>query len=363
MKYFRNAKAADLLQVGAGLVGGFLGPVVAALGSVGRVRVIDRDRYTRGQARRSDVGKPKAVVVARLMQAVRHQLQCVPIVADIEHLPLALFRCDILLTALDSKLARMTMNFAFRKLGIPYWIDSGISSPGLVRISTFAQGEDSPCYECGMDAADYASEQSYACQSEFTPPPTNSPAYLGAVAASLQAAECARLLSGQFDQASLNRELLYDVRTHRLFVTRLEPSKTCRLDHSAFVIRSLRRSAGEITVAEVFGLQGGGTTAKASPAAVLEVPGKLFVRELSCQCGERRSTLRLKGRFSAAAQTCAKCGGRMTALGTGLKNALSFSSLSQRELAKPLSALGLQTSDVIAVDDASQLNLFELGHS
>ena len=297
-----------------------------------------------------------------MMRSANPDLNVEAIVADIENLPLGAFRCDVLLTALDSKHARMVANFAFCKLAIPYWIDSGLSAPSLVRVSMFARGEDAPCYECSLDSADYASEQSYPCQPDFTPPPTNSPAYLGSLAASLQAAECGRLLSGQFDKASLNRELIYDAFSRSLFITRLESrAKMCRVDHDPFRIRPLRRGHRRITVADVFALGRSGSQANRAAAATLEVPGKLFVRELSCRCGARRGTLRLKGRFDSAAQTCAKCGGRMAPLGTGLTNVLVRSSLSPRELARPLTALGLLPGDVLSVGEGRRVSFFQLG--
>jgi molybdopterin/thiamine biosynthesis adenylyltransferase len=364
MNHIHHSKPIDLLQIGAGLIGRFLGLLVASLPNMGRVRVIDRDVVTKTQAwHPADAGRPKAQAVAEMMQAINPMLQIEHLVTDIENLPLGLFRCDVLLTALDSKRARMVANYAFRKLAIPFWIDSGVSAPWLVRISTFAQGQKAPCYECALNSADYASEQSYPCQPEFTPPPTNSPAYLGSLAASLQTAEFARLLSGQFDQASLNRELVYDAFSRKLFVTRLERRETCRLDHGAFNIRTLRRSPRRITVAEAFALGSDGSNSKSQAAGVLEVPGKLFVRELACSCGARRSVLRLKGRFGAAAQACAKCGRRMSPTGTGLANVLARDALSPGDLAHPLSALGLQPADVIAIGERRQINFFELGRS
>jgi len=358
----RHSKAVRVLQIGAGLIGRFLGPLLASAPHVRRAKVIDRDVFTKAQAWRSaDAGRPKAQVVAELMQAINPDLHAEPIVGDIENLPLGVFRCDILLTALDSKRARMAANYAFRKLAIPFWIDSGVSAPWLVRVSTFTQGQHAPCYECALDSADYASEQTYPCQPEFTPPPTNSPAYLGSLAASLQAAECSRLLAGQCDPATLNRELVYDASSQRLFVTRLDRHEACRLDHSAFRIRPLARGARQISVREAFALGPGGSSPDSQAAEVLEVPGKLFVRELACPCGERRAGLRLKGRLGAAAQTCGKCGERMLPTGMGLINGLARGALSPRELAKPLSSLGLRAADVIAICCGSRVNFFELG--
>ena len=73
--------------------------------------------------------------------------------------------------------------------------------------------------------------------------------------------------------------------------------------------------------------------------------------------------LRLKGRFRGSQQTCARCGRQMSPLGTGLSNVLVREALSPRELARPLSALGLQPADVIAIGHQSQVSCFELGNS
>jgi len=364
MKNQHHNSNVSVLQMGAGLIGRPLALQVASLSGVGDARVVDCDTLTRVQALRpSETGRPKAEVAAEMMRAANPRLRASSIVGRVEDLPLGSCRCRILLTALDSKRARIVANYAFRKLGIPFWVDSGISAPSLARVSVFAQGEDAPCYECGLSDADYASEASYPCQSDFTPPATNSPAYLGTLAASLQAAVCAHLLAGQFDPAVLNRELVYDVAAQKLYLTRLVRRGTCRLDHDPFKIRALRRGAGQITLAEAFAMGAGGPRAKTQAGASLEVPGKLFVRVLSCECGAERSVLRLKGRFGAAAQTCPRCGRRMSALGTGLANVLHREALSARDLAKPLSAFGLLPADVFAIGDGRRANFYELGHA
>jgi hypothetical protein len=355
----------SVVQLGAGLIGRFLGPLIATAPNVDFVRLIDRDVFTQAQAMHpGESGRPKAEVVAETMQALNPRLSLEPRVADIENLPLGLLRCDILLTALDSKRARIAANYAFRKLGIRYWIDSGVSAPWLARVSVFAQGQDAPCYECALGTADYASEQSYPCQPHFSAPPTNSPQFLGSLAASLQAAEFNRLLSGQFDPAVLNRELVYDASARKLVLTRLmcQP-RTCRLDHAAFNIRFLKRGPRQITLGEMFAMGNGAVSSKAQPAARLEVPGKLFVRELNCQCGERSQRLHLKGRFKPADQRCAHCGKRMAPTGRGLTDVLMRNDLSRRDLHKPLSSLGLLSGDVIAVGNGRRTQFFELAAS
>jgi molybdopterin/thiamine biosynthesis adenylyltransferase len=154
---------ATIVLLGAGLIGRHLGVLLARLPNVGRIRIVDRDSFTKEQAARpSEANRPKAIVLAERIRAICPKLEIAAVVADVESLPLGLFRCQVLLTALDSKRARMVANYAFGKLGIRYWIDSGVSAPSLVRISLFAQGKHSPCYECALDNADYASAARFA---------------------------------------------------------------------------------------------------------------------------------------------------------------------------------------------------------
>lgn len=356
-----DGRGVTVLLMGAGLIGRPLAALIAALANVRRIRIIDRDSYTAGQALPADCGRPKAQVVAELIHALNPAIEVECLVADIEDVPLGWFRCDILLTALDSKRARMVANFAYLRLPIPLWIDAGVSAPWLVRISIFAQGHDAPCYECGLETADYGSELSYPCQPAFTPPPSNSPPFLGSLAASLQTAECTRLLKGAFPPTTVNRELVYEASSQQMIITRLTRSESCRFPHGAFAIRRLRRGPRRLRLRDVYELGPRGGNSRSRVPAGLEVPGKLFARELVCPCGARRSGLWLKGRLSASALACKRCGQPMSPTGTGLTNVLSRDALSPRDLEKPLSAFGFQPADIIVVSARRRLGFFELG--
>ena len=362
MKLAKNSKHVKVLQIGAGLIGKHLWALVASMPGVGHLRFLDRDTYSPGQGwHPSHAGQPKAQVLAEATRANYPGLEVDYIVGDLEALSLGQLRCDVLLTALDSRRARIAANYAFGKLGVPIWIDAGVSAPSLVRVSVFGQGAGAPCYECPLGPKDYAADQSYPCRPASISPRTNSPEYLGALAASLQAAELDNLLSSPPDQAFVNRELIYDTASHKLFETRLERRETCRFDHQPLKIRQLPIGPKRLPIAAALALGPGGSKAQLRTGVTLEVPGRTFVRELACQCGERRRVLRLKGRFRRAQQVCGKCGQLLAPLGTGLASALAAEALTPSELARPLSSLGLEPREVIAIGHNGRFSCFELG--
>ena len=61
--------------------------------------------------------------------------------------------------------------------------------------------------------------------------PTAAPAYLGCLAASLQAAEIDKILAGQRALVAEGKEIRLDVRHHRHLVTRLVRNPGCRFSH------------------------------------------------------------------------------------------------------------------------------------
>src|ERR1043165_4159838 len=184
MKPATNPKHGKVLQIGAGLIGKHLWALVASMPGVSHLRFLDRDTYSPDQGwHPSHAGQPKAQVLADATRANYPGLEVDYIVGDLEALSLGQLRCDVLLTALDSRRARIAANYAFGKLALPLWIDAGVSAPSLVRVSVFGQGAGAPCYECPLGPKDYAADQSYPCRPASIPPPTPSPRYFGGLRA------------------------------------------------------------------------------------------------------------------------------------------------------------------------------------
>ncbi len=342
----RKCSGAVLVLFGAGLIGKFLGILLAHFPSIRLVRIIDRDCYRPGQTRPIDCGRPKAMVLAEAIRALNPSMEVDPIVADLAEVPLGLLRdADVFLTALDSPRARIGVNFFFQKLGIKYWIDAGVQAPSLARVAVFGRGRSAPCFECGLSPADYAADTSYPCQPIAEPAPTNASDFLGSLCASFQAGELAKLLQRDQQYSLLNQELVYDAQSNRQVVTRLTKRPDCGCGGSILTIRDLRAGPRSLSLERLARAAGA-----AKPARVcLTVPGHQFVRRLVCSCGYSREVLGLLGRFSERVQHCPKCSEQMMPQGFSMSSDLCLGELSSRELGKPLAFLGLAPLDVVGV--------------
>jgi molybdopterin/thiamine biosynthesis adenylyltransferase len=248
---------AAVLVAGAGNIGSHLAPLLARAG-VGLLRIVDRDAVEeRNLAQQDyeprDIGCGKAVALARRLQRQIPQLRIEPFVADLEDVPLAAFRVDVLLGALDSRRARQILvSERGWPLGVPV-VDGGLGEALLGRVQTFAPGDGAACLECTWGEADYrhlAAE--YPCRPGAAPtaPATVAPACLGAVVAGIMAARCLALLEGE--RPTESREIAFDLRHNRFLESRLRRSPRCRFDHE--VVREVRTLPAIARVSQLLGL-------------------------------------------------------------------------------------------------------------
>lgn len=352
-----------VLVVGAGgNIGSHLVPHLARMPGVGRVSLVDRDTYEasnlNGQAiSERDLGKRKARVQAARLRAIRSELTVSPICEPVERLALGRLRADVILACLDSRRARQTVNQAALVLGIA-WIDAGVKGDDLLaRVDVYRPGPTNSCLECAWDARDYRNlEQEYSCVGGSTAAPsTGAASWLGALAASLQAIECAKLLEGSVEPGL---EVVMDAAYHKLYVTRFERNPDCRVgSHEARRIRTLDEGPDELTLKEALGL--GRYRLESSS---LRVEGKSLVRALVCEgCSRRREHLQLVADWTACARTCRRCRSAMTARGFDVVDSVGPSTLSSRWLGRSLRTLGFREGEVFTVSDRAREKHFELG--
>jgi molybdopterin/thiamine biosynthesis adenylyltransferase len=239
----------SVLIAGLGNIGSTL-PALLARAGVGRLRLVDRDRVEdRNLAaqdyRADDVGKPKAAVVAARLKeqfpSVTVEAHC----AELEDLPRGLAAVDLVLGALDSRLARQTLvsDLAW-PLGVPV-IDGGVGEPLLGRVQVFLGREDAACLECTWGAADYRlASAEYPCRPGMPAQgvPTGAPAHLGAFVAAIMAGEAVRLLSGPAPSESY--EIACDLDGPHLRRFALRRSPRCRHDHG--IVRETVRVSGTV---------------------------------------------------------------------------------------------------------------------
>jgi molybdopterin/thiamine biosynthesis adenylyltransferase len=367
--YQAGGSLKSVVVIGAGgNIGSHLAPHLARMREVGRVTLIDRDTYeaanlTTQDITPRDVGRSKASVQARRLRRINPQLRIAAFSCPVESLQLGLLRCDVILACLDSRRARQYVNQAAWRLGVP-WIDSGVEAGGLLaRVNVYVPATHAPCLECAWDERDYRGlEQIYPCLGDAQAvAPTNAPSSLGALAASLQAIECRKLLAGRLDLAAVSRQVLVDGAHLKHYVTAYRRNPRCLLaDHEPWAIDRLTAKPRDLTLAQALALGPGKTVSNSSASFRLE--GRLFAKRLTCtSCGQMRDWLRLIDSSGRASIACAGCGGAMAASGFDTVERLHAADLTERQLGKRLSSLGVRQADVFSVGYGEALAHFEIG--
>jgi hypothetical protein len=122
--------------VGAGAIGSHVLPHLARSPRVSRVTIVDRDTYELANLSGQDIdahgiGRPKAVAQMRRLRRINPALELHAIYGAVEDLPLGALRGDVILGCLDSRFARMTLNQASRRLGMPF-VDAGVEPTGML---------------------------------------------------------------------------------------------------------------------------------------------------------------------------------------------------------------------------------------
>jgi ssDNA-binding Zn-finger/Zn-ribbon topoisomerase 1 len=272
------------------------------------------------------------------LQRINPQLRVEAIASAVEDVPLGRLRCDLILACLDSRRARQTVNEVAWRLGIP-WIDAGVLGAQLLaRVNVYDPAPDGPCLECAWSQTDYeAIEQEYPCAGgSGAPRPSDSPSALGALAASLLAIECQKLLAGDDGCAANGSQVTIDARWRQLHVTNFRRRAGCRFDHRRWELAPLACRLGEFTIGQALELGGG-----------LRVMGHRFIEALMCPgCGWSEPQRRL--RLNRPASRCPVCGRRLVPLGFPLDQL--DSKLPAESRGRTLAQAGIAGGDVLSVD-------------
>jgi molybdopterin/thiamine biosynthesis adenylyltransferase len=361
---------AHVLVVGAGgNIGSHLVPHLGRMPGVSRVTCIDRDRYEEANLSTQnilprDIGKPKAVVQAAHLKTIAPSLSVSALHDAVENIPLGLFRADVIVACLDSRRARLTVNEAAFRLGVP-WLDAGVHGDGcLARIQFFIPVGGMPCLECAWDSADYAAvEQEYPCGAGALAGPASSAASssLGALAASLQALECARWIAGDREHALGGRELLIDAKHRKQFVTVSRRNQRCRMpDHEPWSIAPSGLVAESADVGTLLDL---GSHAIAESGSVdVAIAGQRLVALLTCpSCGRSRSTFHLDRGLRDAGPRCWRCRRRLEAAPFDVSDTAPVRSLPASVRAMRLVDVGLHAGDVASFTSGHAAAHFEIG--
>jgi molybdopterin/thiamine biosynthesis adenylyltransferase len=367
----KHEKQVVLIGCG-GNVGSHVVDHLGRLDNVGRVTLVDPDRYESKNLRTqnivpADVGRPKATVQADRLHRVNPHLDIRAFVDSVENVPLGCLNGDVILAAVDSKRARQVINEIARRLDLP-WLDSGVEGERLfARVTVYFPGREEACLECRW-ASEYEDlETSYPCTPDGTPdsdatpsgkaPATNAPSSLGALAASLLVIECRKVLAGESRYEGGGYEVFMEADYHNLYPTRLQVNPECRVQEhrsgsikplSGFETRSIDSTLGELLRSEI---TTGESEATDDDAPRLRVVGQRFITNLTCEdCGHRRSYVKLRVSLkSDGSYKCDRCGGEMIATGFDTTDELDGARLSTPTAGRTLRSVGIRDGDVVCV--------------
>lgn len=346
---------AHVVIAGLGNIGASLAQQIARLPAVGRLTLIDYDKYELDNLQsqaicRKDVGHWKALAQQRVLNDLRPELEVCAITDSVEHVPWGRFRSNLILGALDSRRARLVLSQIAWRLGVPY-VDSGVLSDGfLARVNTYKPDEDTPCLECAWSDDDYrAIEQRYPCGTGSEIHSTNAPHCLGALAASLQALESIKILDDDESYPFFSKEILWNAGTRTQQVTNVRKNPQCRFDHliiptiTCVEIPVRQRTLGDL-INSIEGRLG------PTGLATLSVGGQSIARVLLCpNCGRHHEIVRLEPRFSQDPMPCRDCGHALESPGLFISEELEVTELSAREQRQSIGSTGLLNGDVLRV--------------
>jgi molybdopterin/thiamine biosynthesis adenylyltransferase len=328
---------ATFVVVGLGNIGSHLVSHLARMPDVTALNLVDPDHYDETnlvsqEILARDVGAPKVAVQARRLRRLRRSLDVRALRKRVQEVPVGHLRADAILSCLDTLEARRWVNQAAWRLGIP-WIDAGVRADGLLaRVTPYRPGRCAPCIECSWGDAEYAAlEVAYPC-TRPAQAATGAPSSLGALAASLQAIECRKLLDGRL---STGRSVLFDAAHGNYLVTRHDFNPACRFDHRTWRIEP--------------------ASVASRPRGRVEVEERPFATRLQCpSCDAAKTTLRLLDRITPARRACGACGATMNVPGFHLSSGVELDGR------RTLRSVGLRSGDVCALVQGDARAHYEL---
>ncbi len=364
--------------VGLGNIGSHLVGYLARMDSAVQLALIDPDRYEPGnlggqEMTRRDLGQAKVIVQARRVRRIAAQAKVRVYEARIQELPLAILRANVIFACVDNRAARRYLAEAAWRLGVPL-VEGAVDSSALMgRAAVYVPGPGTGCLLCAWSDKDFETqEQDYPCGGNAAVT-TRAPAELGAVVASLMAAEGRKLLErpGPEDNRPkpCARYLLFDLRHQTYQMTTITRNPQCRFDHTAWQIQQLPEPPSRLTVGELLrrALPDARRTEGRSRHGAriwLPIPAQGFARQVVCpECRHKQPIdLRLEGRIARRGRLCNQCGTLMDVNRFDTLDSLEGPDLvAQLKARTRLSHLGFVAGDVVAVSIGGMVQCFELG--
>ena len=348
----------DLVIAGVGNIGLPFVDFVARMPGVRSVVLIDPEIFTGSNVfcqmvGLRNVGHSKVDVAAGRIAEANPALRIETLACRLEHAPRGLYRGRIIVSCLDSRIARALLSDIASMVGALLWLDAGVRPEGrLARVSAaFPSQAQAAGICCGWGPQDWnlaASE--YSCAGAFAGTPSRSPAFLGATAASVMAHLLDRFIANDLPPSADVQSWVFSLNAHRSWTTSIRRSSDCRCKHQSWDIEPLGRSAETCKLSSL------------TEAGSLAVVGMPIARSLRCHCGSVRSSFHIAARRPEAIVHCDSCGGKMSSGALDLIDEIDLSALEDFGPEVPalaLADLGVSNGDIVRLGDRH----FEVGVS
>lgn len=350
-------RQAKVMVVGAGALGNEALKNLALLG-VGRVFIADFDIVEASNLSRSvlfrpeDAGRRKVEVAAERLREINPDVQVATFHGDVTHdLGLGVYRqADMVLGCLDNRAARLAVNRACWRVGIP-WIDSAMDVlMGMVRVFV---PPDSACYECTMTEQDFElMNLRYSCpllrpedvvQGRLLTTPTSA-----SIIGALQVQEAVKLLHGLAVPAG--QGIYFNGQTYRTSLITYLRRADCYSHETYEHIIELDMGVDDLTVGTFLKL-----AVQHAGAEVVLLLDQEIVRTFYCpQCGANETICRPFEQVVPSQVPCPACGANR------LPDVTSRVNADLVEPTIPLAQIGIPPLHIIRAETAHKSLYFEL---
>lgn len=347
-----------VMVVGVGALGNEVAKNLAQAGA-GNLFLVDFDvvepsNLTRSVLfRDSDSGRKKVEVAAQRLKEINPGINIHAFHGDVSlDLGLGVFRrMDVVIGCLDNREARLAVNRACWKVGVP-WIDGGIQElSGTVKVFV---PPDSACYECTMSPRDYELLNiRYSCpllkREDIIMGKIPTVSTISSVIGGIQAQEAIKLIHNISDSAG--KCITYVGLTNYFDIVQFQKREQCMSHDPYNDIIELDHGAGDLTGAGLIRIA---NKFSKSEDCTIELDREV-VNGMECKaCGFRDESVHLLGKLSVQKGSCPNCG---SLLELNMTHVIRYGEpLSCNALGK----IGVPAFHIITVRNSERYMYFEL---
>ena len=330
---------ARVLVAGVGAVGNEVVKLLALIG-VGNLILVDFDLVEMSNLTRSvlfretDVGRSKAYVGAERARDLNPDITVRAVQGNLEFdVGLGVYRaCDVVIGCLDSINARLALNRACRRAGVP-WLNTGIEAT-IAEIALYGSGayhdDATACFECAMSPEMWERRnQRFSCGGLHSDLPENAvptTATVASLAAAFAVNEALLLLHGRKEEMrevvrergkennadtpsllpssplslTFGQKLFLSVAPYGLHTVGLPYSGACLAHERYAPVEVVEQGAGDITPIQLL-------TQAGMREGIMELGFDLLTRMRCLECGREEEILKPLEACSLALNYCADC--------------------------------------------------------